>query len=131
MIASSIFLSLLRQLANFLLACSFQVAYDANMAKVQANLKNSVENQCIKEKSLERLSSLLSTNDGTTMEDDEALDVLDPVVVGAIALGPGENMVPAKKSRRQKHKIARKLEAKKEKVVSDKPSHRARYHCEF
>ena len=89
------------------------------MTIVQSKLKEVLDKGNLN--SLERLSAVLQTSEGETETGNEPMDVL-PEEVAPVA--KGENKVPSKKRKHQKHRLQKKpMEARKR----TKP----RFYCEF
>lgn len=120
------------------------------MKKVQAKLKNCIENQSLK--SLDRLADALeTTSDGETSVADDgsmeidaddktvAIDASETMnVVNESIIAPAENkvLVSKRSKRKQKHSyrmkaIERKKNSIAEQAANDKPKRRHRYHCAF
>jgi hypothetical protein len=114
-------------------------AYQANMKKVQARLKESLERQSLN--SLERLSSALGTEPGQEserMEEDEPLPAIDAGETAGTTLNKevrGENKVIVSKrsKRKQKHSYRMKGMERKQRVEAEgeKPKKRPRFFCSF
>jgi len=111
------------------------------MSKVQAKLKNCIENQSLK--SLDRLSEALDTSTaeddnltGSQMETEEQLlasPAIDASETTRMAKGENKVMVSKRSKRKQKHSYRMKgMEAKKRAAESaEKPKAKPRFHCAF
>ena len=90
------------------------------MTIVQSKLKECLEKGSMN--SFERLSAIFQTGEGGTETGNEPMDVL-PTEEPPVA-EKGENKVPTKRRRHQKHRLQKKASEERKKA---KP----RYYCEF
>lgn len=109
-----------------------QDAYKINMAKVQANLADSIEKQSMKTESLEKLTKMLATDSeplASGMDEDVGK------AASAIAAVPeidsrGENkVIVSKSSRGRKYSVRKAIHQKSAETNQATPKHR--YHCAF
>jgi hypothetical protein len=107
-----------------------QDAYKINMAKVQANLSESIEKQSMKVASLEKLTDALATDSeplASGMDEDISKAAIDAVPE---IDSRGENKVTVSKSSRgRKYSVRKAIHQKHAETKQATPKHR--YHCEF
>jgi hypothetical protein len=105
-----------------------QDAYKVNMAKVQANLAESIEKQSMKSESLEKLTEMLATDSEPLASGmDEDIGKAAPAIAAAPS---GENKVTVSKSSRgRKYSVRKAIHQKHAETNQATPKHR--YHCEF
>ena len=107
-----------------------QAAYNENMVKVQAKLKECVDKQSLK--NLEHLSAQLAT-DAMATEEPDVMEI--PVEAGGL-VNPmevkGENKAPVgKKKSKRKHKLKSAEKKESEKMQTSTEKRRPRFFCKF